>query len=183
MHNRDLRKKYQKRKQISFSRRTFIFLNAITISCNRFLKPKKNTLNTNQTQTIDALTKHLFSGNEGPSSKDINAANYLTLRLTSENTKQYKKNRIYSGLDLVNIESQKAHNKLFVELSFEQKENLLINISKSKQGKKFLSLCINYIFEALLADPVYEAQPNSVGWRWLEHKAGFPRPKKADIRV
>jgi gluconate 2-dehydrogenase gamma chain len=39
-----------------------------------------------------------------------------------------------------------------------------------------LSLLLYYIFEALLSDPVYGGNPGGIGWQWLEHQPGFPRP-------
>jgi len=35
---------------------------------------------------------------------------------------------------------------------------------------------LGYIFEALLVDPVYGGNPNGIGWKWLEHQPGLPRP-------
>ena len=42
-------------------------------------------------------------------------------------------------------------------------------------------MCIRdrlYIFEALLSDPVYGGNPEGIGWRWLGHRPGFPRPNQ-----
>ena len=33
-----------------------------------------------------------------------------------------------------------------------------------------------YLAEALMLDPVYGGNPDMIGWKWLEHQAGFPRP-------
>jgi gluconate 2-dehydrogenase gamma chain len=37
-------------------------------------------------------------------------------------------------------------------------------------------MLLDYIMEALLTDPVYGGNPNSIGWQWLKHQPGFPRP-------
>jgi len=37
---------------------------------------------------------------------------------------------------------------------------------------------LTYLLEALLADPVYAGNPNGIGWKWLQHQPGFPRPTK-----
>jgi gluconate 2-dehydrogenase gamma chain len=46
----------------------------------------------------------------------------------------------------------------------------------TRWGRAWLSLLLYYIFEALLSDPVYGGNPGEIGWRWLEHQPGFPRP-------
>jgi gluconate 2-dehydrogenase gamma chain len=30
--------------------------------------------------------------------------------------------------------------------------------------------------EALLTDPAYGGNPGGIGWRWLQHVPGYPRP-------
>jgi gluconate 2-dehydrogenase gamma chain len=43
-----------------------------------------------------------------------------------------------------------------------------------------LSSLLKYIFEALLTDPIYGGNPNSMGWEWLDHTPGQPRPNPAN---
>ena len=43
-------------------------------------------------------------------------------------------------------------------------------------GENWLSTLLLYIFEALLTDPVYGGNPNGIGWKWLGHNPGLPRP-------
>ena len=35
--------------------------------------------------------------------------------------------------------------------------------------------------EALLTDPAYGGNPDGIGWRWLGHTPGYPRPSAATI--
>ena len=39
-------------------------------------------------------------------------------------------------------------------------------------------IILTYLLQALLTDPVYGGNPNGVGWKWLHHQPGFPRPPK-----
>jgi gluconate 2-dehydrogenase gamma chain len=43
-------------------------------------------------------------------------------------------------------------------------------------GKQWISTILRYILEALLTDPIYGGNPNAIGWKWLDHQPGFPRP-------
>ena len=49
-------------------------------------------------------------------------------------------------------------------------------IEQSRAGRNWLSLLLTYVLEALLADPVYGGNPDGIGWQWLEHQPGYPRP-------
>ena len=53
---------------------------------------------------------------------------------------------------------------------------MLRQIEQSNAGQNWLSLLLTYLLEALLADPVYGGNPDGIGWQWLEHQSGFPRP-------
>jgi len=35
---------------------------------------------------------------------------------------------------------------------------------------------LTFIFEALLSDPQYSGNADSIGWQWLDYKFGNPRP-------
>jgi gluconate 2-dehydrogenase gamma chain len=70
----------------------------------------------------------------------------------------------------------KTFDKSFVNLLLEEKDQVFRIIEKSNWGYRWLSLNLLNIFEALLADPIYGGNPNEIGWRWLEHTPGFPRP-------
>ena len=44
------------------------------------------------------------------------------------------------------------------------------------EGENWVSTLLFYICEALLTDPIYGGNPNGIGWAWLAHQPGFPRP-------
>jgi gluconate 2-dehydrogenase gamma chain len=54
----------------------------------------------------------------------------------------------------------------------------LHQIVDSSAGENWLSLLLYYLFESLTLDPVYGGNPDGIGWHWLEHQPGFPRPTK-----
>jgi len=40
---------------------------------------------------------------------------------------------------------------------------------------------LTLIFEALLLDPIYGVNTNNIGWNWLNHDPGVPRPNKENM--
>ena len=58
---------------------------------------------------------------------------------------------------------------------------LLRQIAKSTAGENWLATLLSYIFEALLAAPIYGGNPGGVGWKWLQHQPGFPLPDKVSL--
>ena len=59
-----------------------------------------------------------------------------------------------------------------------EKEELIRTISKEPAIKFWLSKHLTLIFEALLCDPIYGGNPDEIGWSWLRHNPGEPRPTK-----
>ena len=64
------------------------------------------------------------------------------------------------------------------KLDEKQREASLRKLEINAAGKAWLRETLRYIMEALLIDPVYGSNPNAVGWKWLKHRPGFPRPLK-----
>jgi len=112
----------------------------------------------------------------GPSAMDVNATAYLKFVLDAPDIDQADRAFILKGIDWLNQLSQKKTKKLFIDNHESQQNNLIAQIANSSSGEKWLSFLLLYIFEALLTDPAYGANPNGIGWQWLEHKPGFPHP-------
>lgn len=154
-------------------------------SCSKFeSKTLDLAANQDRWETINALYDHLLPEDGfGPSAQQINASNYLKNIFESSKTSRYRKYTITEGVTLVNKVSNQLSLKNFTELSSSQKEATLREVEKKDLGDRFLSLLIDMMLESLLGDPVYGCQPNFVGWQWLEHIPGFPRPEKASPKV
>ena len=60
-----------------------------------------------------------------------------------------------------------------------ERQKLLKDIATTSWGESFIADNLKFIFEAMLGDPIYGSNKDESGWRWLEHKAGLPRPKVA----
>ena len=129
--------------------------------------------------TIDVVQNHLFPSEIGsPGAKEINAITYLRNLIASPMIEQEEKDFILNGVKWLNDLSLEQHESVFVQLSYTQGSDMLHQITKTKSGRKWLSKLLTYIFEALLSDPVYGGNPDGIGWKWLNHHPGFPRPPK-----
>jgi gluconate 2-dehydrogenase gamma chain len=131
-----------------------------------------------QREVVSAVQEHLFPDEpNSPGASDINAAKYLEWAITAPGIDPDTRNTIVNGVDRLQDASRERFEVAFGTLEIQQKELLLRYLAdKTRWGRAWLSLMLYYIFEALLSDPVYGGNPDEIGWRWLQHQAGFPRP-------
>jgi gluconate 2-dehydrogenase gamma chain len=128
-------------------------------------------------QTFAAVQQQLFPNDDnGPDAKNINATAYLKFVLDHKDTDPDDREFIVNGIDWLDELCLKQFNNRFSACNSTQQQNSLSQIAKSDPGERWLSYLLLLIFEALLSDPVYGANPDGVGWQWLEHQPGFPRP-------
>ena len=128
-------------------------------------------------QTITAVQEHLLPSSEhSPGASDIQALKFLRHMLETPDTDSEEKDFIVNGTGWLNDIARKNHSKTFSQLLEEDRESVLRQIELSQAGERWLSLLLTYLIEALLSDPVYGGNPDGIGWTWLEHQPGFPRP-------
>lgn len=137
-------------------------------------------LSDQQWRTLDAVLDHLFPSEvEAPGAKDVKAVHWLQWVLLDDETDEVHKQFLRAGVVQVDETSLEMYQISFVALQQDQREAVLRNMEKNKQqGRAWLQEMIRYIFEVLLSDPVYGGNPQAVGWKWLQHIPGFPRPPK-----
>jgi gluconate 2-dehydrogenase gamma chain len=127
--------------------------------------------------TLSAVHEHLFPTTpDGPGAKEINATAYLRRTLAEPDMDPDNRKFIPNGAAWLNDIAVEHYETAFRELNRDQREEVLRQIERSGAGERWISLLLLYIFEALLSDPVYGGNPGQVGWRWLGHQPGFPRP-------
>jgi gluconate 2-dehydrogenase gamma chain len=127
--------------------------------------------------TFAATQQHLFPDDgDGPDAKTLNATVYLKFVLDAADTDPEERAFIHDGVDWLNRLAIARHTGIFANCEPAQREVLLREITGSQAGKRWLSYLLTYLFEALLSDPVYGGNPNGIGWAWLQHTPGFPRP-------
>lgn len=128
-------------------------------------------------RTLSVVHDHLFpTSSDAPGAKEINATAYLQGVLAEPDMDPDNREFIRNGVGWLNDIAHKRQQAAFIDLNEGQREDVLRQIEKTGAGERWISLLLLYIFEALLSDPVYGGNPGEVGWRWLEHQPGFPRP-------
>jgi len=183
----------EKQKKIS-SRRLFLgqsigLMGSLTLSSAVVAKIQDNSKVFNTLKqpwiSLSEVQEHLFprigdiniKGSEfSPGAKDINAIQYLQTMLSTPDADSDESKFIIKGVEWLDGVANSMANRPFKKLDYSMREKVLKKISASESGENWLSMLLRYIFEALLADPVYGGNTNSMGWKWLEHQPGFPRP-------
>lgn len=134
-----------------------------------------------QAELIKVVQSILFPADgNGPSAEEINAFPYLVWYLQDELIEKYERDFFIRGADWANQEALALTNTPFLELSLQSQTKLVGLLAKKKKTKLWISKLLTFIFEALLANPMYGGNPNEVGWKWLNHDPGSPRPNEAN---
>lgn len=131
-------------------------------------------------QLIATLQNHLFpSETDAPGAVEINALKYLHDFLRNPATDPIEVEFIHSGTQKLQKFAQQRSSSgqtAFTDQSIEQREITLREFEQQPEQRRWLVTILNYVLEALLTDPVYGGNPDGIGWQWLEHRAGEPRP-------
>ena len=135
------------------------------------------TLSRSQWSTIEAVQDHLLPGEpDAPGARDLNATAYLDRTLADPKFDPDVKGFILDGIGWLEEISRKQERLPFHQVAPAIREDLLRQIAGSRAGERWLSNLITYCLEAMLADPLYGGNPGGIGWKWLEHDPGRPRP-------
>jgi len=130
-------------------------------------------------QVLDAVQRHLLpSEPDAPGAAEINALAYLRFVVNDPKVDAEERRFILKGSEWLEGMARELADGSFTELTEDDRERVLNRIAASAAGENWLSTLIYYLMEALLADPVYGGNPDGIGWRWLEHTPGYPRPPK-----
>jgi gluconate 2-dehydrogenase gamma chain len=126
---------------------------------------------------IDAVQQHLFPAEtDAPGAREINALGYLQFVITDDTLDTDSREFIKKGVAWLQDMTYQMHKTSFVNLDEKDREKVLRKIAGSEAGENWLSTLLLYIVEALLTDPVYGGNTQQLGWKWLQHVPGFPRP-------
>jgi len=142
--------------------------------------PDKTLFNDQQRLTLSAVYRQLFPDDgDGPGADDINATSYLEWAMSDEqNIQDGDPEFIVKGIGWLEDLAQQTLGERYIRLSQQDQSKILDRIAASQAGENWLALLMFYLAEALMLDPVYGGNPDQIGWRWLEHQPGFPRPVK-----
>lgn len=131
----------------------------------------------NPWQLLAAVQEHLFPAEiDVPGAREIRALAYLQAVLGDPRGDRDEQRFILKGADWLADLSRLRHQAAFVELDPIRREQLLREVASTPKGENWVSTLLLYLCEALLSDPVYGGNPDGIGWAWLAHQPGFPRP-------
>ncbi len=146
----------------------------------RFIQSKQTVeldITVQQWETIAAAQAHLFPAeSDSPGASDVNAQDYLYAILADANREDADRKLVKQGTIKLDEISQQQFKKSFVALNQFDRETSLRTFEQDG-GRAWIMTVLGYIFEALLADPIYGGNPQTIGWQWLQHNPGFPRPQ------
>ena len=129
--------------------------------------------------TFAAVQAVLFPADgNGPSAQDIQATLYLHLVLQTPNFDAAERKFILDGVSWLDQYAREQNKSAFLTLAAPKQDAVLRAITHSSAGDRWVGALLNYVLEALLSDPVYGGNPQGIGWQWLQHQPGFPRPTK-----
>ena len=127
-------------------------------------------------QTLALMHQDLF-----PHAKElgIKTAPYMKRVFHHSRISDADKTFLKNGVKWLNEESIAQYKQEYTKLSSQQRQDILTTITKTEWGDSFVYDVMNYMFEAMLGDPVYGGNNNEAGWKWLNFEGGRPRPQKA----
>ncbi len=126
---------------------------------------------------LDAVQNHLFpSEPDAPGAREIQALKYLRFVVADTRLAEDERAFILRGPEWLEDLTREVHAMSFMVLSVQGKEEMLRRVASSGAGENWISTLQMYLCEALISDPVYGSNPGGIGWKWLGHNPGFPRP-------
>lgn len=133
-------------------------------------------------QSIARVYDDIFPSNgDAPSAREINALEYLHGVMLDPRIQMYEKEFITNGATWLNETSYEMYEKSYNVLDASKRNRVLDEIISIQWGENWIWTLQSYLLEALLSDPIYGSNEGKVGWQWLGHISGYPRPKKVIV--
>ena len=123
-----------------------------------------------------ALTRLLPADGDGPGAEDLGAVGYLRRALDGPRLNPDDRDLVLNGAGWLDDAARQEAGAAFTALPPAEQDAVLATIEQSPAGERWLARLLDFLLEAVLADPVYGGNPSGLGWRWLHHRPGFPRP-------
>ena len=144
--------------------------------------PDIRSLSEKEKEILTAVQKHLLpESGDGPGAASVNATHFYEFVLSDKYLDSWERKILLSGIKWANDTAQEFYKKDFPALTADEKERVLRDLETYKNGGKWLSITLGYIFEALLGSTAYGINTQESGWKWLEHVPGYPQPGPENI--
>ena len=151
-------------------------------SCSEEEIEESNILSNKQLKIIRSVQDILFPKyNESPSAKEVKADRYFLWVLSDQKLDPEDNEYLIIGIEWLEESANESFEKKYLDLSRKEQEELIKIVSNESWGENWLSRLLTLIFEAAFADPLYSSNTDKIGWKWLNHNPGFPRPTKEQI--
>lgn len=177
---------YEEKKNVNYpySRRQFMkgvgalgMLTAIPwlSACQVDSKIKDGVLGQHSQMAFDLMDILFPQDDNGPSSVQINAYQYLDWVLQDENYDADIKKSIIKGFARFAAFSKEEYGQFFEKLSQKEKMHLVAKVAQYTWGENLLARLVSMILDSLVLDPIYGVNVAGIGWDWLGHTPGIPR--------
>jgi len=171
------------------SRRDFIVLSSLSIGalfvplpgCKNVEESREaGYLSEDEIKILNAVLDVLFPDDGfGPSHRDFNATQYIINVLNDPFYDGEVKVFLIEGINDVNSIAHSMFDQDLPSLPYDQKQRVIKKaLEKGGKHEQWLSKITTLVIEALLSDPIYGGNTNEVGWKWVDHFVGIPRPDK-----
>jgi len=131
-------------------------------------------------KVIESVQQTLFPENlKAPSASQFMATNYLLIVSSHSSFVKSDLKFLKYGANLL----LEYENNFLTIMPKERDKRLRDFVNSSSKAENWVSLLLYYTLEALLSDPIYGGNKSELGWRWLNHNTGQPRPQKPFAKV
>lgn len=150
-------------------------------SCSNITELKNDIFSAEEMTALKIILEEIWPNDgNGPSIDELNALQYILWVLEDKDKLQWSNEQIIKGVSWSMELSREKMNAEVFDLAQKERKELMKYIVEDSFGEKWVSILITHIYEALILDPIYGAQPNEAGWTWLGHIPGSPRPEETN---
>lgn len=118
----------------------------------------------------------LPSESDVPGAWEINATAFLQWVISDTELDSEYRETLKNGLIELNETALQNWEVPFLQMTPVDRAKLISDVESDTWGHYWLSELLFHLFEALLSDPIYGGNVDAVGWKWLGHIPGQPRP-------
>ena len=120
----------------------------------------------------------LPNSEEGPGALAIKADIYFMWLTADSRLDKSRRTTLLSGISQISKMAEKDFGMSMQKMAKNDLEEFIQLVSTTVWGEKALSLTMTVCFEAMFANPVYDSNPDFIGWKWLNFNGGIPQPTK-----
>ena len=137
------------------------------------------TLSRDELGTLAAVQERLLPRDvRGPGARDVYATTYLERALKDPAVPANFTAHICKGIATLDAWARRHGAGDFLSLRPDGQDRAIRELSRTPRGGWWVRIVLGFTMEAFLGDPTRGgANPDEAGWRWAQHRPGWPRPK------